>query len=81
MLPGHIGINRNEIAHQSAKLGPSLPLTGPEPALDICEGCRRSNEGLDEQEARGLLQYFHGQRQAKGFLKEPVLKQLGNYSA
>jgi hypothetical protein len=68
-VPGHMGINRNEIAHQLAKMGSSLPLIGPEPALDICEGCRRSNEGLDEQEARGLLQYIHGQSRLRAFLK------------
>jgi len=34
-MPGHMRINRNEIAHQLAKLGSSLPLVGPEPALDI----------------------------------------------
>ena len=50
-----MGINRNEIVHKLAKLGSSLPLIGPELALDICEGCRRNNEGLDEQEARGVL--------------------------
>jgi hypothetical protein len=30
-----MGINRNEIAHQLTKLDFSLPLTGPEPALEI----------------------------------------------
>lgn len=79
--PGCMGINRNEIAHQLPMLETSLPLIEPEPALDICEGCRRSNEGLDEQDERGILQYIHGQRQPKGFLKDSVLKQLGNYSA
>lgn len=34
-VPGQMGINRNEIAHQLTKLDFSLPLTGPEPALEI----------------------------------------------
>jgi hypothetical protein len=34
-LPGHMGINRNEIAHKLGKLSSSLPLIGPEPAFEI----------------------------------------------
>jgi ribonuclease HI len=34
-VPGHMGIDGNEIADQLARQGSSYPLTGPEPALGI----------------------------------------------
>jgi ribonuclease HI len=33
--PGHVGIDENEVADQSAREGFSHPLIGPEPALGI----------------------------------------------
>jgi ribonuclease HI len=44
-LPGHAGIDGNEIAGQLAREGSSPLLTGPESALGICEGYRRNDQG------------------------------------
>jgi hypothetical protein len=77
-VPGHIGIDGNEIADQLARQGSSHPLIGPESAL-----------GISAKVARGVIrdwtsrkheehwQSIHGQRQAKGFLKKPSAKNAG----
>ena len=34
-VPGHVGVDGNEIADELARQGSSHPLTGPKPALGI----------------------------------------------
>jgi len=70
-VPGHIGIDGNEIADQLARESSSHPLIGPEPAL-----------GISPKVARGVIrdwtsrrheeccQSICGQRQTKGILKK-----------
>jgi ribonuclease HI len=49
-LPGHMGIDVNEIADQLARQCSSHLLKGPEPACTwyICKGCQGGDQGLDE---------------------------------
>jgi ribonuclease HI len=48
-VPGHIGIDGNEIADQLARQCSSHPLTGPEPALGISAKVARGGyQGMDE---------------------------------
>jgi len=39
-VPGHMGINGNEIADQIARQGSSHSLTGSEPATGCTKGCK-----------------------------------------
>jgi hypothetical protein len=71
-MPGHMGIDGNEIADQLARQGSSHPLTGPASAL-----------GISGKVARGVIKFWtsgkhkdywesiHGQRLAKYLLKRP----------
>jgi hypothetical protein len=76
-VPGHI--DNNEIAHHLATQGSPVPLVRPQPALGISarvlggwvtqvENTRRIGSQVM---ARGRLNVF---------LKDPLLKGLGNYS-
>jgi hypothetical protein len=78
-VAGH-RIDGRETAGQLAREDSLHPLTGPQSAL-----------GISAKVARGVIrgwtsrkheygQSIHGQRQAKGFLKRPLLKQLENDS-
>jgi len=61
---GHMGIDENETAYQLAKQDSWLPLTWPQPSLDISAKVAKS-------EIRGWIsrKHIHRQRQEKGFLK------------
>jgi len=55
-VPGHMGIDRNEITDQSAKDGSSLPLIGPGLARGMSASVARGgDQGLDEQKTQGAL--------------------------
>ena len=48
-VPGHMGINENEMAYELARQGSSHPLKGPEPAIGISEkGCQGCDQGLNK---------------------------------
>jgi len=78
LVPGHMGTGRNELANQLAREGSSHPLTGLEPALSISAKVARlvvmdwTSKKLEEH-----WQSICGQRQAKGFLKNPSVERAG----
>jgi hypothetical protein len=74
-------IDRNEIADQLARQGSSHALTGPDPALgQSTKFARRVNTDWTSRIHEQHWQSTRGQRQAKGFLKDLLLKELENYS-
>jgi hypothetical protein len=72
-----MGTDVNEIGDQLARQGSSHPLTGPEPALGI--SAKVAREVIRDCTSRkdDHWQSVHGQRQAKGFLKNPSAKKAG----
>jgi ribonuclease HI len=44
-VPGHMGIDGNEMADQLARQGSSCPFIGPE---HICYDCQGADQGMDE---------------------------------
>jgi hypothetical protein len=80
-VPGHVGIDGNEIADQLPREGSSHPITGPEPLLGI--SAKVATEVIGDWTRRKHEEHRQcicGQRQAKGFLKNPLQKELGNCS-
>jgi hypothetical protein len=65
-----MGINLNEIEHQLAKLGSTLPLIGSEPALDIsakvADGVMRSWMSRKREEHCST---FMGKGRLRAFIK------------
>jgi ribonuclease HI len=82
-VPGHMGIDGNEIAHQLAREDSSCPLIGPKSALGISAKVVRGV--IRDWTSRKQEEHWHStctQRSAKGFLKEPsVTKKSRNCSA
>jgi ribonuclease HI len=77
-VPGHMGIDGNEMADQLATQGSSHPFIGPEPALGI--SAKVAREVIRESTKRKYTEYWqsiHGQRQARGFLKRLSAKRVG----
>jgi hypothetical protein len=77
-VPGHMGIDENEMADELARQGSALSLIGPEPALslsgEVAKGVIRSCMNRKHEE------YWHssyGQKTAKGFLKRLSAKKAG----
>jgi ribonuclease HI len=74
-VPGHKGIESNEIADQLARRGSLHPFIGPEPACGI-------SKTVAEQAIRDWVHRKHhkywqsisGQKHAKGFLDRPSAK-------
>jgi hypothetical protein len=70
-VPGHMGIDGNEIADQLARQGSSHPLKGPEPAFGTsAKVAREVIRDWTSRKHKEHWQSIHGQRQAKGFLKK-----------
>jgi hypothetical protein len=74
-VPGHMGIDGNEIADQLARQGSSHPFIGPENALGISAKVARGvirdwTSTKDEEHWQSIC----GQKQAKGFLKKPCAR-------
>jgi ribonuclease HI len=68
-VPGHMGIDGNEVADQLARQGSSQPLIGPQPTLGVSAKVARGvsrdwTSGKHEEH----WQSIRGQSQAKGFL-------------
>jgi hypothetical protein len=73
-----MGIDGNEILDQLARQGCSHPLTRLEPALGISAKVARGViRDWPSSKHENYWQSIHGQRQAKGFLKKPSAKKVG----
>jgi hypothetical protein len=76
-----MGIDGNEIAYQSARQGSTLPLIGPEPALgrsaEVAKGVIR---GWTSRKHKEYWQSLCGKGRLRAFLKDCLLKDLGDYS-
>jgi hypothetical protein len=78
MVPGHMGTGGNELADQLASEGSSHPLTGLEPALSIsAKVARRLIMDWTSKKLEEHWQSICGQRQDKGFLKNPSMERAG----
>jgi hypothetical protein len=78
LVPGHMGTGGNELAGQLAREGSSHPLTELEPALSISAKVARGL--ITDWTSRKLEEHWQsicGQRQAKGFLKNPSVERAG----
>jgi hypothetical protein len=68
-------IDRNEVVDQLPRQGSSHSLIGLEPALGIsAKVARRVITDWKRRKHKEHWQSIHGQRQAKGFLKNPLQK-------
>jgi hypothetical protein len=77
-VPGHMGIDGNEIADQLARQGSSRPFIGPDPALGIsAKIAREVIRGWTNRKHTGYWQSIRRQRQA--FSKDPLLNDLENH--
>ena len=72
-VPGHTGIDGNEMAGQLARQGSSYPLTGPDPALGRLPGVGRVRN------MRSIGSPFMDKSKLRSFLKHPLLRKLENY--
>jgi hypothetical protein len=76
-LPGHMGIDENEIADQLARQGSSCPLRGPEPTLDIsAKFARQVIRSWTNRKPEG----FTDRSKLRASLNDLLLKELENYS-
>jgi hypothetical protein len=74
-VPGHSGIEEDEIASQLAKKGSEHPLMGPEPACGILKRVKSGPLGTGRKEnARKSWESTPEQKHAKDFLQEPSAK-------
>jgi hypothetical protein len=77
----NIGIDGNEIADHLGRQGSSIPLTEPETALGIsimvARGVTRS---WMSRKTKGNCSPFIDEGRLSVFLKDRLLKKLGNYS-
>jgi hypothetical protein len=78
MMPGNMQIDGHETADQLARQGSKLPLIGPQPALGISAKVARGViKGWTSRKHEKYWQSIRGQRQAKGFFKDPLLNSWG----
>jgi hypothetical protein len=71
-VPGHEGIEGNEIADQLAKLGSECPFIGPEPACGISAGIsKKAVRGWTNRDHKKYWESLTGLKQTKGFLQGP----------
>jgi len=80
-MPGHREIDGKETAEQLATEGSSHPLTGPVPGLGI--SAQLPGWVIRDWTSRKHKEHWksiRGQRQARGFLKNPLGKKLGKCS-
>jgi hypothetical protein len=76
MVPRHMGVNANETAYELARQGFSHPLRGTNAMLGTPVKSVRQIRDWRSRQHKEHWQSIHGQRQAKGFLKNPP-KQAG----
>jgi hypothetical protein len=78
---GHIGTDANRIDGQLARQGSAHPLIRPEPALvtsaTFAKGVIRGGQAGN---TRSIGSPFINAGRLRAFLKDPLLKELGNYS-
>jgi hypothetical protein len=70
----------NEMADALARQGSSHSLTGPEPGLAISAKVARVIRAGRAGNTRSIGSPFMDKTRQKDFLKDPLLKELGNYS-
>jgi hypothetical protein len=71
-VPGHRGIEVNEIKDQLAKKGSEHPFIGPEPACSISERAAKwAIRDCMNRKHQEYWQFTPGQKHAKGCLQEP----------
>jgi hypothetical protein len=76
-----MGTDGNGITDHLARQGPSRPLTGCEPALGISAEVAGGLSGVGQVgKTRSTGSQFMDKGRLKAFLKDPLLKKLGNYS-
>jgi hypothetical protein len=77
-VPGHMGMDGNEVADQLVVQGSLCPFIGPKSALGISAKITREViRGWTNRKHAEYWQSVRGQRQAKGFLKRPSAKRAG----
>jgi hypothetical protein len=76
-VPGHKGINGNEIADQLAGEGTSHPITGPQPAPGLSTKFVRMITDWTHRIHKEHWQSTCGQWQDKGLFKKPCARKSG----
>jgi hypothetical protein len=78
-VPGHGGIEGNEVANQLAKLGSECPFIGPEPACGISVGiAKRAVRDWTSRDHKKYWESLTGLKQPKGFLQGPSVRRTKN---
>jgi hypothetical protein len=74
-VPGHEGIEGNEVADQLARLGSESPFIGPKPACGISAGtAKRAVSDWTNRDHKKYWESLTGLKQAKGFLQGPSVR-------
>jgi hypothetical protein len=74
-VPGHEGIEGNEVADQLAKLGSECPFIGPEPACRVSVGiAKKAVRDWANRDHQKYWESLTGLKQAKGFLQGPSVR-------
>jgi hypothetical protein len=81
-VPGHVRTDGNEIADQLARQGSSLPLIGLKPALGLSAKVAREviRDWMSKKHESSIDSPLTGRGRLMPFLKDSVLKELGNCS-